>query len=309
MAHTPFSHPPDGEGRNVQWPVVTGGGIIAIVLLWALGDFPWKHLSLYGVGVALGIVLYHAAFGFTSAYRRMIKTREVAGVQAQLVMLGAATVFFAPALAEGSLFGNPVGGAVAPIGLQVAAGALMFGLGMQLGGGCSSGTLFTLGGGSARMVVTLVAFCAGSFWASLDMRWWVSTPRLPGIALGDVLGWPAAVVLQLAVLGGLYLWLSRWTRGRKAPPISGTPARLLRGPWPLIWGALALAVLNFATLALSGHPWSITWAFTLWGAKAATLFGWNPAGDWFWTGGFTENALNAGILNWSSPEKVVHLYC
>jgi len=286
-----------GDNGSIQWPVVAAGGIIASACLWALGDFPWKHISLYGVGLALGIVLYHAAFGFTSAYRRMIRTREVAGVQAQLVMLGAATVLFAPALAEGSLFGNPVGGAVAPIGLQVAAGALIFGLGMQLGGGCGSGTLYTVGGGSARMVVTLIAFCAGSFWASLDMRWWVSTPRLPGIALGDALGWPAAVALQLAVLVGLYLWLSRWARGGQPAPPQGSSARFLRGPWPLIWGALTLAVLNFATLALSGHPWTITWAFTLWGAKVATLVGWDPAGSWFWTGGFTENALNAGILN------------
>ncbi|MCT7653642.1 hypothetical protein MBH78_00155 [Oceanimonas sp. NS1] len=32
-------------------------------------------------------------------------------------------------------------------------------------------------------------------------------------------------------------------------------ARLLKGPWPLIWGAVALALLNYATLALAGRPW------------------------------------------------------
>jgi hypothetical protein len=36
--------------------------------------------------------------------------------------------------------------------VSVIVGATMFGLGMQLGGGCGSGTLFTVGGGSARMI-------------------------------------------------------------------------------------------------------------------------------------------------------------
>src|SRR3546814_2273177 len=52
-----------------------------------------------------------------------------------------------------------------------------------------------------------------------------------------------------------------------------TAWRLIRGPWPLVWGAVALVVLNFATLALSGRPWSITSAFALWGAKALDHFG------------------------------------
>jgi hypothetical protein len=97
---------------------------------------------------------------------------------------------------------------------------------MQLGGGCGSGTLFTVGGGSVRMVVTLMAFVAGSFWASLDMQWWGSTPRVPGIALGDAIGWSAALAVQLAVFAAIYLALRRW--GRRARQIEDrTPPRLL----------------------------------------------------------------------------------
>jgi len=33
---------------------------------------------------------------------------------------------------------------------------------MQLGGGCASGTLFTAGGGNARMLITLVFFIGSS---------------------------------------------------------------------------------------------------------------------------------------------------
>ena len=36
---------------------------------------------------------------------------------------------------------------------------------------------------------------------------------------------------------------------------------------------LALPLLNLATLILAGHPWTITWAYALWGAKAAVALG------------------------------------
>jgi hypothetical protein len=43
----------------------------------------------------------------------------------------------------------------------------------------------------------------------------------------------------------------------------------------LIGGAL-LALLNAATVLVSGRTWSETWAFTLWGSQLAALFGAHP---------------------------------
>lgn len=56
-------------------------------------------------------------------------------------MVALVTLLFAPVLAAGQVFGLPVVGAIAPVGMSVAAGAFVFGIGMQLGGGCGSGTL------------------------------------------------------------------------------------------------------------------------------------------------------------------------
>ena len=275
---------------GVQWPVAL------LALAGVLGLMPFlagRMMALLGIGVLLGLTLFHAAFGFASAYRVAILRRDSAGVRAQLWMVALATVLFAPALASGSMFGQAVGGAVAPVGWQVAVGAFMFGIGMQLGGGCGSGTLYTAGGGNPRMGVTLLAFIAGSFWASLHMGWWQTLPSAPAVSLGDTLGWPQAVVLQLAVLGAVGWWLKR----RDAMPVAQARGhRLWRGPWPLMAGAVALAVLNLATLGLAGHPWSITWAFTLWGAKAASLVGWDAASAPFWQGGFQEAALAGSVL-------------
>ncbi len=57
---------------------------------------------------------------------------------------------------------------------------------------------------------------------------------------------------------------------------------LLQGPWPLIWGGVALVVLNFATLALAGRPWGITSAFALWGSKGLLALGADPTQWAFW---------------------------
>jgi uncharacterized membrane protein YedE/YeeE len=49
-------------------------------------------------------------------------------------------------------------------------------------------------------------------------------------------------------------------------------------------------------LLVAGHPWTVTWAFTLWGAKVAALLGWEPASSPFWTGGFAGTALARSVF-------------
>jgi hypothetical protein len=130
------------------------------------------------------------------------------------------------------------------------------------------------------------------------MDFWARLPAPEALAMGDALGWPLAVGLQLAVLAALWalLGLPKWVEGGPRPTRAPGLALLWQGPWPLAAGALLLALANFATLALAGHPWSITWAFTLWGAKAARLLGWDPAGEPFWSADFQRAALEGSVL-------------
>ncbi|WP_260292585.1 YeeE/YedE family protein [Sedimenticola hydrogenitrophicus] len=286
----------NGSRRAIQWGVFSIASLVILVLVAFLAT-PRLALLLL-LGVALGITLQHGAFGFTSAYRRFLLKRETPALQAQLLMLAVATLLFAPFLSEGQFLGRGLIGAWAPAGLQVAAGAFLFGIGMQLGDGCGSGTLYKAGGGAPRMVITLLAFCAGSFWASLHMVQWQTLPALQTQSLAEPLGYPLAVTLQLGFIGLLALLLRRWGVRRDAAPRirQGFWKRLSTGPWSLPAAALALALLGLATLLTAGHPWTITWAFTLWGAKAALLLGWDPATSAFWTGGFQQAALQGSVL-------------
>ena len=95
-----------------------------------------QQAMLFLVGGVLGLLLYHASFGFTSSWRVFIADRRGTGLRAQMLMLAAACLLFFPVLASGTpIFTDSVRGNVDPLGLSVAAGAFLFGVGMQLGGG------------------------------------------------------------------------------------------------------------------------------------------------------------------------------
>lgn len=270
-------------------------GATLAAAVWSQG---FRMVALAAIGILLGATLYLSSFGFASAYRRLLEGHGVQAVRAQILMLAMATVLFAPVLAQGAWFGRELAGAIAPAGVQVAAGAFLFGIGMQMAGGCGSGTLYAVGGGQLRMAVTLAMFCAGSFWASLDMAFWGRLPAPESISLGEYAGWPAAVAIQLAVLAALYALVGRLPGARTdaRPALAASAERIWRGPWPLVAGALSLAALNLLTLIVAGHPWSITWAFALWGAKTARTLGWEPGTDGFWSADFQRNALDASVF-------------
>jgi uncharacterized membrane protein YedE/YeeE len=95
-----------------------------------------QQAMLFLVGGVLGLLLYHAAFGFTSSWRIFIADRRGAGLRAQMLMLAVACLLFFPVLASGNpIFTESIRGNVSPLGLSVVAGAFIFGVGMQIGGG------------------------------------------------------------------------------------------------------------------------------------------------------------------------------
>jgi uncharacterized membrane protein YedE/YeeE len=291
----------DPGERRVQ-PRVVGAAAILLAggAFWLGADYGPRHGALFLIGAALGLVLYHAAFGFTAAYRALVTSGDGRGLRAQLLMLGMATVLFAPVLASGQGLGTSVTGAVAPASLSVLVGAFIFAIGMQLGGGCGSGTLYHLGSGVTPLALTLAGFVAGSVLATFHTPFWSSFPSLGAVSLGEAMGWLPAVVAQLVaftVIAALSRRIERRRVGQRTLPASpGGRAPWLYGPWPLLAGGVALACLNLLTLVVAGHPWVITWAFALWGGKLLQAAGYDLSTVPFWTGDFQQAALEAPLL-------------
>lgn len=258
-----------------------------------------RQAVLFLIGTGAGLVLYHAAFGFTSSWRALIAHGRGGGLRAQMLMLAVTTIVFVPVLAHGSLFGQPVRGSVAPAGVPVAVGALLFGVGMQLGGGCASGTLFSAGGGSIRMFVTLASFIAGSVLGVRFSGFWDGAPAPPPLSLLGELGPVAAVALSLgafAALAAVSVLVERRWHGGIAPDPSTGHVRLLTGPWTLAAGAIGLAAVNIATLAVAGRPWGVTSAFALWGSKALMTAGVDVAGWSYWQPAARAADLQRSVL-------------
>jgi hypothetical protein len=283
--------------------VAIAGALSLLGALWLTQAFSWRHGVLFVVGGAAGISLYHASFGFTSAWRVFLADRRGAGLRAQMLMLALAVLVFFPLLAHGSFFGQPVKGEIGAVGISVVVGAFLFGIGMQLGGGCASGTLFTVGGGNSRMLVTLAGFIAGSAIGAYHLPWWTATPNLGPISLIASLGWLPALAVNLSVFA-LVAWVSLRLERRRHGAIATAPAvpgslgqRLLRGSWPLTWGAIALVLVNVATLLLAGRPWGVTSGFALWGSKLAAVSGFD-VGSWgYWHSPARADSLQASVFS------------
>ena len=285
--------------------VVLAAGLLAGGTAYMALMVPGGKPVLYLLGAGIGVALYHAAFGFTAGWRRMAVDRRGADMRAQLALFALGAVLVMPVLASGNIFGHAVAGAVAPVGVAMVLGAFIFGFGMQLGNGCASGTLFTVGGGSVRMVGVLVFFVIGSVIGSQHLPWWIELPRLPRISLISQWGlWPAlAATLAAIALIGLATVLIEKARHRnvrhetRPVQVKGKLVRrVIRGPWPIWWGVGVLGLLAFATIAITGHTWSISFGFALWGAKALGVMGIDLSQSEFWTWGYPSRALAGSIF-------------
>jgi len=284
--------------RNpIQASVTTAAFAAAIALIGLAYFHGATKLAIASViGLFAGVSLYHASFGFTAAWRHFALDGRGAGLRAQFLLILLTSAISFPLLEAGEAFGRPIYGAVAPFGISAALGALIFGVGMQFGGGCASGTLFTAGGGNSRMLVTLSGFIAGSVIATAHMPFWWSLPDLPAYSLVDSFGAVAAFALTALVLGAIAVF-SLFRERRRYGSLEEAPrnAEFLRGPWKKHWGAIAIAFVGIATLLTLSRPWGITSAFALWGAKIADGLGWDVAQWAYWSGrtGLLERSVFA----------------
>jgi uncharacterized membrane protein YedE/YeeE len=260
-------------------PVLATALLCALVLL----DGQPRSAALVLVGFGLGAAFLKAEFSFTAAWRRFLVTGEAGGLLAALLLIAVAAIVIVPVAALGLGFG----GAIAPLGPSLVIGAFVFGIGMQLGNGCGSGTLYTVGGGSGRMLVTLLFFIVGSVIGSLHLPFFLSLGGVDPILAADYLGPWGGLAATLASIAAVSVVVAAIAHRRGA---IAAPSRTL------IVGAVVIGALAAAAFLAGGHPWSVTFGFTVWGGKIATLIGFDLSTAEFWQWPGPKRALAESVL-------------
>ena len=285
MSTTTLETPAASGSPRLDWPFLIAA-VLATAVLVALVVIDGQPASaaLIVLGFALGVAFLKAEFSFTAAWRRFLVRGEAGGLLAVLLLIAVAATVIVPVAALVAGFG----GAIAPIGPSLAIGAFVFGIGMQLANGCGSGTLYTAGGGSGRMLIALALFIVGSVIGSLHLPAFLALGGVDPILASAYLGPWGGLAATLASIALAALVIATIARRRG----SGFRPRPL-----LIVGAVAIGLISIGVFLAGHHPWSVTFGFTVWGAKIAALAGFDFSHAEFWQWAGPKRALGESILS------------
>jgi uncharacterized membrane protein YedE/YeeE len=284
MSATTLEAPATGL-RRIDWPFLIAALLATAVpvALVALDGQP-ASAALVILGFALGVAFLKSEFSFTAAWRRFLVNGEAGGMLGALLLIAVAAVIIVPVAALVPGFG----GAIAPIGPSLIIGAFVFGIGMQLANGCGSGTLYTAGGGSGRMLITLALFIAGSVIGSLHLPAFLALGGIDPVLASRYFGPWGGLAVTLASIAAAALTIAAVARARAAN---------FKPKPPIVIGAIAIGLLTIGVFLAGHHPWSVTFGFTVWGAKIAALSGFDFSQAEFWQWPGPKRALVESILS------------
>ncbi|MGC1849761.1 MAG: YeeE/YedE family protein [Pseudolabrys sp.] len=259
-------------------------GATAILIALVLVDHQPASAALVLGGFGLGIVFLKAEFSYTASWRRFVTRGDASGLLGGLIVIVICALVVVPVAALSPKYG----GAIAPLGPSLVIGAFVFGVGMQLANGCGSGTLYTVGGGSGRMLIALLFFVIGSVFGSLSLPAFLALGGIDPVLASDYFGAWGGLVVTLASIALVASAIIAIARKRGA---NFVPSR------SYVIGGIAIGLLCVAVFFAGGHPWSVTFAYTVWGAKAATALGLDLSHSAFWQWPGPKRALTDSVLS------------
>ncbi|KPU27057.1 transporter [Caloranaerobacter sp. TR13] len=190
--------------------------IIAIIIF----IFLLRHNKIYSifwfVGLLIGITLQRSRFCFAASFRDPIMVGSTSILKAIIIAFMVATIGFAIIQyysidSSGVIDVYRLPGQISPVGIHTAIGAILFGIGMVIAGGCASGTLMRIGEGFLLQIVVLIGFIIGTVLGAHDFEFWdkLIIRKSPTIYIPKYIGLPTAVILQIIFLTVLY-FITDW---------------------------------------------------------------------------------------------------
>jgi uncharacterized protein len=283
----------------LPWPLIPTFLAVTVALgVLILAQRVQPRLAIYwALGLGLGLVLQRGRLCFAGAFRDLYLMRN--GVMMRAILVGLALLAPVFALIESRAVPEPGFGAVAagahvvPVGLNLAVGGILFGIGMVVAGGCVSGTLYRIGEGYVASWASLLGILLGLSVAAHTWNWWytVAIQSEPMGWLPTSLGYGGALVATWLALSLAYLATLWWeTRASTTAPftipgprpaavpvtfaqhLGAIRANLFQKGWPPLAAVVALSVLNIAAF-LVDTPLGVTGELAAWSERAAGLVG------------------------------------
>src|SRR5216683_412181 len=284
----------------LPWQVILSVAVALVaVAILVMAERAQARLAIYwALGLGFGLVLQRGRLCFAGAFRDLFLMRN--GTMMRAILVGLAIMAPVFALIEARAVPEPSFGAIAagahvvPLGLNLAVGGVLFGIGMVVAGGCVSGTLYRIGEGYLASWAALFGILVGlSLAAHTWNAWYVLTIQSAPLGwLPTSLGYGGAVVVTWAALASAFVASLWWeTRGADATPPFAIPAgRMPPAPitlgqhlraiyasvlgkgWPPLAAVTALALLNVAAF-LVDTPLGVTGELGAWADRAASLVG------------------------------------
>ncbi|SHJ95733.1 YeeE/YedE thiosulfate transporter family protein [Tepidibacter formicigenes] len=198
-------------------------GIILILISIILFIGLWQKQYIYAVcwilGVGIGIVLRYSRFCFAAAFRDPFLVGNTSLLRGMLLAMMVSTIGFAVIqsryIYQNSIDYNLIPGEISSVGIHVMIGAFVFGIGMIIAGGCSSGVLMRIGEGHVLQWVVLLGFLIGTVLGAKDYSFWYDCiiHNSKTVYFFEYLDFKVVVIGQLMVLMSLY-GLAVWYENR-----------------------------------------------------------------------------------------------
>jgi uncharacterized protein len=294
IAQTTARLPAAWHPKSTNLAMGLGAAAAALVILLGVSASDRLLAVFWLFGLAFGFVLQRSRFCFASAFRDLFLLGDARVMKGILAGLAVATVGFTVLMArmvpETGFGGVPPGATVLPLGVHTLLGGVLFGVGMVLAGGCTSGSLYRAGEGYVGSMVALLGIMVGLEVSSYTWNWWWQAliSQAPLVWLPAHLGYFGGTLLTLGGLLGLFLAVSWWEwrasiilplnqPAAPTPTSFGDYLRMLgqtifvKG-WPVVVGGVALGALN-AFLYTYRHPWGVVAGLGIWADKSAAALG------------------------------------
>lgn len=299
----------------IVWAILSAIGM-AIISAYLYREYGWQQVGLWWIAAGLGLTFFRSGYGFTRAWRNLVTGESTLGVRAHLLMMALASVLLFPLFRYG-IGDQPVYDIMRPVGLMMLTGAFIFGIGMQIAGSCTSGSMYRAGSGQIRLFLSLIGIVFGAFWASKHYGYWQDKPTYFVYSYQRAFPLPMAIAIQLGIFALLYLGLRWFEKARhgsvsaifsnpdhasmaqvRDATLSTSSRSFWWGRWSLGTGSILIAVLGFLAAVLLSRPWVVSLAFPMWSAKIADQLGFDydfPFWD-YWGIPQNEPMLDMGLL-------------